>query len=143
MRTRTILIALIGSFVVSTVFAQLTVTATDLQHHRWVLLSINGEALPAAEGKGKIPELAFGEQMQIGGNLGCNPFNGKAVLRDGYFLIEAMVSTHMMCPPPWGDIELTVQTALGHESTISLDTEKNLTLQTADTTLVFRLEDYV
>lgn len=143
MRTRAILISLICNLAVSSAFAQSTLTATDLQHHRWVLETINGEALPATENKGKIPELDFGEQMLVSGNTGCNQVNGQAVLRDGFFLIEAMVSTGMMCPPPWGDIEIAVQTALGHESTISLDAEKNLTLQTAGTTLVFRLEDWV
>jgi porin len=143
MRTSVVLISLICNLAVSAVFAQSTVTATDLQHHRWVLQSINGEALPATEGKGKVPELDFGEAMHVTGNLGCNQFNGQAVLRDGAFLIEAMVSTRMMCPPPWGDIELTVQTLLGSESAISLDAAKKLTLAAADTTLVFRLEDWV
>jgi porin len=143
MRTRAVLISLICNLAVSSAFAQSKVTATDLQHHRWVLETINGDALPATENKGKIPELDFGEQMRASGNTGCNQFNGQAVLRDGFFLIEAMTSTRMMCPPPWGDIEIAVQTALGHESTISLDVEKNLRLRTADTTLVFRLEDWV
>ena len=143
MRTRAVLISLICNLAVSAAFAQSTVTATDLQHHRWVLETINDDALPVTENKGKIPELDFGEQMQVTGNMGCNQFNGQAVLRDGFFLIEAMASTRMMFPPPWGDIEIAVQTALGHESTISLDVEKNLTLQTADTTLIFRLEDWV
>jgi heat shock protein HslJ len=141
MRTRAVLISLICNLAVAAAFAQSTVTATDLQHHRWVLETINGDALPATESKSRIPELDFGEQMKVTGNTGCNQFNGQAVLRDGFFLIEAMASTRMMCPPPWSDIEITVQTALGHESTISLDVEKNLTLQTADTTLVFRVED--
>ena len=64
------------------------VIASDLQHHRWVLETINGKTLPVPEG-GKIPELDFGEGMTVTGNLGCNKFTGKAVLRDGLFLIEA------------------------------------------------------
>jgi porin len=143
MRTRAVLISLIGNLAVSATFAQSTVTATDLQHHRWVLESINGDALPPAENKGKIPELDFGEQMHVSGNLGCNRFNGTAVLRDGFFLIEAMASTRMMCPAPWDDIELKVQTALSTESTILLGKHRNLTLETADTTLGFRLADWV
>jgi porin len=141
MRTRAILISLICNLAVSAAFAQSTVTATDLQHHRWVLETINDDTLPATENKGKIPELDFGEQMQVTGNTGCNQFNGQAVLRDGFFLVEAMASTRMMCPPPWGDIERQLQTALGSESTAILDENRNLILTTAGTSLEFRLED--
>jgi len=122
--------------------AQKTVTAEDLQHHRWVLDSINGEALPTIDGPGKIPELDFGEQMTVSGNAGCNQMNGKAVLRDGFFLIEAMASTRMMCAPPWGDIERTMQILLGSESTISIGSDKALTLVSPSTTLVFQLKDW-
>ena len=122
--------------------AQKTVTAEDLQHHRWVLDSINGEALPTIDGPGKVPELDFGEQMTVSGNAGCNQMNGKAVLRDGFFLIEAMASTRMMCPPPWDDIERTMQVLLGSESTISIGSDKTLTLVSASTTLVFQLQDW-
>jgi len=142
LRTRIVLILLLGSLATEGAYAQSAVTATDLQHHRWVLESINGGALPTTEG-GKVPELDFGEQMTVSGNLGCNQLNGQAVLRDGFFLIESMATTRMMCPPPWKDIELVLQTALGTESIISLDAEKKLTLKTASSTLIYRLEDWV
>jgi heat shock protein HslJ len=122
--------------------AQKAVTAEDLQHHRWVLDSVNGEALPTIDGPGKIPELDFGEHMTVSGNAGCNQMNGKAVLRDGFFLIEAMASTRMMCPPPWGDLERTMQILLGSESTISIGSDKALTLVSPSTTLVFQLQDW-
>lgn len=142
MRTR-IVLSLAGCLACIGALAQSTITAEDLQHHRWVLESINGDPLPAVDDKGKVPELDFGEQMTVSGNLGCNRFNGQAVLRDGMFLVEAMAMTRMMCAPPWGDIELMLQTALGHESTISLDADSKLTLKTASAVLVFRLEDWV
>lgn len=141
MRTRFIIMSLIGSLAALAACNQPSVTETDLEYHRWVLESINGDALPAAEDHGKIPEMNFGEQMRVTGNTGCNQVNGQAVLRNGLFLIEAMASTRMMCPPPWRDIELTVQATLGAESTISLDPGKNLTLKSADSTLVFRREN--
>ena len=62
-----------------------TVTASDLQHHRWILESINGE--PISTDEGMIPELDFGEQMHVSGNTGCNRMSGTAELRDGAFLI--------------------------------------------------------
>ena len=142
MRTRVVLISLLACLTGSGALAQSAVTAEDLQHHRWVLESINGGALPEVDGKGKVPELDFGEQMTVSGSLGCNQFNGTAVLRDGYFLIEAMATTRMMCPPPWSDIELTIQTVLGSESTPSISAEGYLSLASADTALLFRLEDW-
>jgi porin len=143
MRMRVVLILILGGLTTSGALAQYNVTEADLQHHRWVLRSINREALPARETGDKIPELDFSEQMTVAGNTGCNQINGKAVLRDGYFLIEAMTSTRRLCSPRWNDIELAVQTALGSESTISLDADKNLTLKTASTHLEFQLEDWV
>lgn len=142
MRTRALLTLMAGWLAMSCAPTQNAVTAEDLQHHRWVLDSINGEALPTIDGPGKIPELDFGEQMTVSGNTGCNQVNGKAVLRDGFFLIEAMASTRMMCAPPWGDIEQTLLTILGSESTISIGSDNALTLVSASTTLVFQLRDW-
>jgi len=142
MRTRALLTLMAGWLAISCAPAQKAVTAEDLQHHRWVLDSINGETLPTIDGPGKIPELDFGEQMTVSGNTGCNQMNGKAVLRDGFFLIEAMASTRMMCAPPWGDLEQALLTVLGSESTISIGRDKTLTLVSASTTLVFQLQDW-
>lgn len=139
MRTRIILIWMLGCAACSDAEYHSAITAEDLQHHRWVLESIDGQALPASEGK--IPELDFGEQMTVSGNLGCNQMNGHAVLRDGFIRIESMAMTRMMCAPPWGDIELKLQTVLSSESTASLDADKSLTITAEGAVLVFRLED--
>lgn len=122
--------------------AQAPITASDLQHHRWVLASIDGESLPAAE-PGKTPELDFGEQSFVSGSLGCNRFSGQAVLRDNSFLVDSMISTRMACDSPWSEIELKVQLVLAQAATISLDTEHRLSLQTVDTVLVFEPRDWV
>ena len=85
-----VLLALLACLAIVDVRAQSVITAEDLQHHRWVLETINGKPLPEVDGKGKVPELDFGDQMHVSGNLGCNQFNGTAVLRDGFFVIEAV-----------------------------------------------------
>ena len=123
--------------------AEAPVTAVDLRHHRWVLASIDGEPLPAAEVPGKTPELDFGEQSFVSGSLGCNRFSGQAVLRDDSFLVESMISTRMACDSPWSEIEQKMQLVLAQASTITIDTERRLSLQTADTTLVFDPRDWV
>jgi heat shock protein HslJ len=119
------------------------VIASDLQHHRWILESINGEPISTDDADGMIPELDFGEQMHVSGNTGCNRMSGKAVLRGEFFQIPAMAGTRRLCSPDKNELELTVQGVLGQESRISLDEDKNLTLATDDVVLRFRLRDWV
>jgi porin len=121
--------------------ASAATTATDLQHHRWVLESVNGN--PAPTGDALVPELDFGEQMTVSGNTGCNRFNGKAVLRNGRFLIESMASTRRLCDQPANELENTLVTLLGSESDISIDADRKLTLSAAGTVAVFALQDWV
>jgi heat shock protein HslJ len=123
--------------------ALLDVTEKDLQHHRWVLESINGDAFLAESAEDSIPDLDFGEQMHVSGNTGCNQYSGKAVLRNGSFLIESMLSTQRLCGATQNELELKLQTVLNHEAVISLDPYKKLTLQSAGTLIVFRLRDWV
>ena len=117
------------------------VTTSDLQHHRWILESINGE--PISTDEGMIPELDFGEQMHVSGNTGCNRMSGTAELRDGAFLILNMAVTRRMCAPPRDELERAVQKVLGRESSISIDENKNLILSTDEVVLRFRLRDWV
>jgi heat shock protein HslJ len=119
------------------------VTASDLQHHRWILESINGEPISTDDDEGMIPELDFGEQMHVSGNTGCNRMSGKAELRDGAFLIPNMAVTRRMCAPPRDELERAVQKVLGRESSISIDENKNLILSIDDVVLRFRLRDWV
>ena len=119
------------------------VTASDLQHHRWILESINGEPISIGDDDGMIPELDFGEQMHVSGNTGCNQMSGKAELRDGAFLTLIMAVTRRMCAPPRDELERAVQKVLGVESSISIDENKNLILSTDDIVLRFRLRDWV
>jgi heat shock protein HslJ len=122
--------------------ADIAVTESDLQHHRWVLESIDGEALQLENTESQLPDLDFGEQMHVSGNTGCNQYSGKAVLRDGFFLIESMIATQRSCSAQQNDIELKLQTVLGHESAISLGPNGSLTLRSASSLLVFRLQDW-
>lgn len=132
------LLLLISACVESTL-----VIESDLQHHRWVLESINGEPLPEGEPSEPIPELDFGEQMHVSGSTGCNRYSGKAVLRDGYFQIESLASTRKMCAPPANEMEHLFITMLGQDSRISIDGDKNLVLESGETVLIFCLRDWV
>ena len=123
--------------------AEVAVTESELQHHRWVLESIDGEAVLQENTESLLPELDFGEQMHVSGNTGCNQYSGKAVLRDGFFLIESMLATQRSCSARQNALELKLQTLLGHESAISLAPDGSLTLRSASTVLVFSLQDWM
>jgi heat shock protein HslJ len=119
------------------------VTQGDLQHHRWILESINGEALDADAMDGKIPDLDFGEQMHVSGNSGCNRISGRASLHDTFIRFEEMVSTLMSCGPVQDDIEATIQMLLASKK-IEIQIHDNyLILEGESVSLRYRLQDWV
>ncbi|MGI9264440.1 MAG: META domain-containing protein [Gammaproteobacteria bacterium] len=120
-----------------------SVAESDLRHHRWVLKSINGDALSENSADAMIPELDFGEQGHVEGNTGCNRFNGMAVLRGEHFFIESMASTARHCAPSENELERAVLSVLHQESMISLDDKGNLTLEAGGVVLRFGLRDWV
>lgn len=119
------------------------VTQGDLQHHRWVLVAVNGEPVDAEKLNQVIPELEIGEQLMASDNADCNRFFGQAVLREDRFIIERAATTKMMCPPAQNEMERLFLQLLGQESTVTIDAERNLLLKTSETQLKFRLEDRV
>ncbi len=119
------------------------VTQGDLQHHRWILESINGNKIEAEKPGSKMPEIDFGEQMTVTGNTGCNRFSGRATLKNDQFVIGSMTSTMMFCSASQNKMELKLGQILGSESKITIDDKKNLILETGETRLVYRLSDWV
>lgn len=119
------------------------VTEGDLQHHRWVLESVDGRRVDPGVPADTIPELDFGERMTVSGRSGCNRFTGQGVLREDYFFIERLSSTQNQCAPRQVELEAIVLQALGSESVIRIDGEGRLLLRSAPITLRFRLEDWV
>lgn len=120
-----------------------TVTHGDLQHHRWVLESINGEALDVDAMHGRIPDLDFGEQMHVSGNSGCNRFSGTASLHDEYILFGPLISTTMACSPAQNEVEGTIQALLAGAD-VEIEVNDNyLILQAGEVSLRYRLQDWV
>jgi heat shock protein HslJ len=118
------------------------VTQGDLQHHRWLLESIDDKPLDTAALGGMIPEVDFGERMTVTGNTGCNGFTGRAVLREEFFVIERMASTRRACMGAQDEIERTVRQMLGSESVITIGADRQLILRSEQTMLRFRLFDW-
>jgi heat shock protein HslJ len=119
------------------------VTHGDLQHHRWILESINGEAVDVEVMEGTMPDLDFGEQMHVSGNSGCNRFSGTASLNNKYIRFGPLMSTMMACSPVRNEVEHTIQGLLA-AADIQIELESNyLNLWSGEVILRYRLQDWV
>ncbi|MDA0127759.1 META domain-containing protein [Vibrio sp. MarTm2] len=116
------------------------ISANDLLHHNWVLVSVDGNEVKT-EGRQQSPNLEIGEKMMANGNAGCNNFFGQAELKDNQFRVEKMGMTMKMCVGDIMDIEQAFSQTLSDWSTISL-TKENLTLKNDVHTLTFKLSDW-
>jgi heat shock protein HslJ len=104
---------------------------------------VNGEPVDAEKLNQVIPELEIGEQLMASGNAGCNRFFGQVELREERLIIENVGTTRMMCPPAQNEMERLFLQLLGQESTVTIDAERNLLLETNETQLSFRQADRV
>jgi len=116
-----------------------TVTHGDLQHHRWLLESIDGSNPDASE---RIPELDFGERMYVSGSLGCRQYSATAELRGPYLAFSDIRPEPRQCAASSAAIERVMLELLGGESLVAIDPEHRLILSREGTELRFRLEDW-
>lgn len=116
------------------------ITAQDLQHHNWELVSIDGKEF-VAEGRAKAPRLEIGENMMANGNAGCNNFFGQSELKNNQLRINKMGMTMKMCIGDVMDVEQAVSQTLTEWSDIEL-TDNTLTLKNDVHTLSFKLSDW-
>jgi len=119
------------------------VTQGDLQHHRWVLESINGKVLHADVPQDARPDLEFGEQMHVSGNAGCNHISGRASLHDTTIRFEEIVSTLMSCGPAQNEIEGTIHSLLASPKIEIQIYDNYLILEAESVSLRYRLQDWV
>ena len=111
--------------------------AEQLQHHRFVLTSVNGQAVNASD---RPLELSFGEKMAITGNM-CNGFSGEGKVSDGELKVKSLAMTRMLChDAQLNTLDATIDKMLREGAQVDL-TENQLTLATADQTLVYKLAD--
>ena len=101
--------------------SKVSTRAEQLQHHRFLLTSVNGQPLNAAD---KPQELSFGEKM---------PITGKMYVSGNM--------TRMLCTDSQlNALDATLSKMLREGAQVDL-TETQLTLATADQTLVYKLAD--
>jgi heat shock protein HslJ len=116
-----------------------TITQGDLQHHRWLLESIDGTEPSAGE---QLPELDFGARMHVSGNLGCRSFSATAELRGPYLAFSDIRPQPLQCSGSSAAVERVMLELLREESVVAIDAEHHLILSRNGTELRFRLEDW-
>lgn len=123
--------------------SKMSTNADQLQHHRFVLESVNGKTVSS---KGTPLELSFGEkqpileEIYVSGNM-CNGFSGTATLHKGELKTSELAMTRKLCSDAQlNELDATFSNMLRQGAQVDL-TEQQLTLATADQTLVYRLAD--
>ena len=110
---------------------KIAVTPEQLQHHRFVLESVNDK---------NPPEISFGEKMMISGSM-CNRFSGEGKLSNGELTAKGLAMTRMMCAnPQLNELDNTISEMLKEGAQVDL-TANQLTLATAKQTLTYKLAD--
>lgn len=124
--------------------SKMSTNGEQLQHHRFVLESLNGKAVNSS----KPLELSFGQKMPLLNGIYlsaemCNRFSGTAKIANGELSAPNMAVTRKMCSDPQlNQLDATLSTMLRQGAEVDL-TETQLTLATADQTLIYRLSDLV
>jgi heat shock protein HslJ len=116
--------------------SKVTTQPEQLQHHRFVLESVNGKNVTSQ----KPLELSFGEKMYISGNM-CHQFTGEGTLSDGELKVKNVAMTKMLCTDPQlNQLDQTLAAMLHDGVQVDL-TENQLTLGTSNDSLVYKLAD--
>ena len=112
---------------------KIAVTPEQLQHHRFVLESVNGKPVTS-------DKISFGEKMMISGSM-CNRFSGEGKLSNGELTAKGLAMTRMMCAnPQLNELDNTISEMLKEGAQVDL-TANQLTLATAKQTLTYKLAD--
>lgn len=116
-------------------------SAEQLQHHRFVLESVDGKPLTLSDKSGRQPEIDFGEKMHISGAM-CNRFTGQGELNNGV-LTAQLASTRMMCvDPQLNALDNLFGQMLAAGAHVSVANDK-LTLKNPQHTLVYKRAEWV
>ena len=114
------------------------ITAQDLQAHRWVLSTVDKQAIQT-DPTASQAFLQFDNSMMASGNASCNNFFGKAKLDDNRLRVDKLALTVKLCPDTIMKQEQIVHGSLSAWNKLTLEDGK-LTLKTAAHTLVYQAE---
>ncbi len=133
-----ILMAFALPIVLSACSSMGTVTKTDLQHHHWKLISIDGVAVNPILNS----DLELGENFTINGQAGCNRYFGEADLSDEGVLTATQLGTTMMaCTEKVQAVETAVIKTLIQGAKVE-NKGKIMTLVGDEHSLVYKLADW-
>ncbi|GEA13554.1 META domain-containing protein [Alteromonas sp. KUL49] len=121
--------------------AKAPITVTDLQHHNWQVIAIDGTPL-SPDVDNRLPNIEFGENFTVNGFSGCNSFFGQGELMDNKLRVANMGQTRKMCIPNEMDTEQAITSTLVDWSHIEWS-EKDITLKGKQHTLTLKLRDWV
>ena len=115
-----------------------TLSAEDLQHRRFELVTMNGEPLFAQNDTSL--ELSFGANMHVSGKA-CNRFVGTAAIEGGKLVMRNAASTRMFCAESkLNELEMILFAMFQSGAEVTLDKE-TLTLEGNGHTLVYARRD--
>ena len=111
---------------------------SDLQHHHWNLVAINGTPVnPEIKS-----DLEIAEHFTINGMAGCNRFFGSATLEQNRLKADPLASTKMACSPDAQQVENAVLQTLGQGATVN-NQGQQLVLVGEQYTLTYQLADWM
>jgi heat shock protein HslJ len=115
-----------------------TVTQGDLQHHRWVLTSVNNNPVNKALWP-VLPVLDFGERLFVEGSDGCRRFSGFAKLSVDEIIFRELEFNNNQCETAYtsgGMFSITGAWA------ITVNESRYLTLKNTTSLLRFERDDW-
>jgi heat shock protein HslJ len=118
------------------------VTQGDLQHHRWILQSINNKEIYKDALNGYMPEIDFGEKMTVTGYSGCRQYSAQAELFDDRLRLKQTQYASNRCNDKQLNLEEVVVEVLNGQPKITIDKKNHLILKTENTKLVYYLNDW-
>ena len=114
------------------------VTQGDLQHHRWVLTTVDNKSINNKHWP-VLPVLDFGERMFIEGGDGCQQFNGFAKLTGYHIGFNELEFKKNQCGADRSPRRLF---SIAGVWRIGIKESQYLTLENTESTLLFKRDDW-
>jgi len=114
------------------------VTQGDLQHHRWVLITVDNKSINKKDWP-VLPVLDFGERMFIEGGDGCQQFNGFAKLIGDQIDFSELEINKNQCGADRSPLKLF---SIAGAWRIGIKESQYLTLENTESTLLFKRDDW-
>lgn len=122
-----------------------SVQPEQLTSHRFVLENVNGKAVkntttPPEISFNALSDISLVNNISVSGAM-CNRFSGQGKLSEGELKVKTLAMTRKLCTEPQlNELDQAIGDMLSKGAQVDL-TEDQLTLATADKTLMFKRAD--